>query len=279
MRSRKLKAFEKKIDRYAAVIEGDPAACAGQWVARFMPHARAVELDLGCGKGSFTWRSAAQNPDVLYVGIDREKGCVAIAAKRALESGVPNAVFAVGDASNLAALFAPGELDRIHVNFCTPYPPAKQAPWRLTHISHLATYCGLLKPGGTVRFKTDHVPLFDYALTQFELGGYELLWSSRDVAATHPDEVRSDYEELLSAKGARIHALEARPPASGTVDAAAEQTAPQGLVSYLPEDLEHLPYVPYGMEDTVRNLINRKNNEAARAARHAAAEAQAARSE
>ena len=43
-----------------------------------------------------------------------------------------------------------------------------------------------------------------------------------------------------------------------------EQTAPLGLVSYLPEDLDSLSYIPYGMEMTVFNLKNRRANEEAR---------------
>jgi tRNA (guanine-N7-)-methyltransferase len=266
MRSRKLKAFEKRIDQYSAIIEGDPRSCAGSWASRHLPGARAVRLDLGCGKGSFTWRSALADPDVLYVGVDREAGCVSLAAKRALDAGARNVVFAVGDADDLAQLFAPGELAGIHVNFCTPFPQAKHAPRRLVHAERLAVYRALLAPGATVRFKTDHVPLFEYARTQFDLAGYLTLWSTTDLAAANPAEVRSDYEELLSAKGAAVHALEARP---GPAPASLEQTAPQSLVDYLPDDLQNLTYVPYGMEDTVRNILNRRANLAAKAERAA----------
>lgn len=268
MRSRKLKMLEKNIDRYAAVIEDDPAAWAGQWAAHVMPQAREVRLDLGCGKGSFTARMAAAEPDVLFIGLDRENGCVAAAARNALRVGVTNVVFAKGDAAQLPQLFGPGELDLIYLNFCTPFPPAKQAPMRLTHIDHLAGYREVLAPQGAIRFKTDHVPLFEFSRRQFEIAGYKLQWLTTDLHAFHPQEVMSDYEELLIAKGAVVHALQAAP---GPVPATTEQTAPLGLVAYLPEDLDSLDYEPYGMEMTIFNMRNRKANAERKAAAKEAA--------
>lgn len=269
MRSRKLKFIETRFDRYLDAIEERPAELAGRWAERHLPGAREVRLDLGCGKGAFTIRSAQAEPDVLFVGVDLERGCVAMAAKRALEAGVANAVFAVGAAANIASFFAPGELDLIYLNFSTPFTTSKQAPLRLTHAKHLDGYRDVLRPGGAVRFKTDSAPLFDYSLTQFELAGYRVEWLTRDLHAYNPAEVQTDYEEFLSAKGASIHALYAT---LGPRPATMEQTAPQGLVSYLPQDLDSLTYVPYGMESTVTNLKNRRRKLAEKAAAQQAAE-------
>ena len=41
--------------------------------------------------------------------------------------------------------------------------------------------------------------------------------------------------------------------------------APLSLAQYLPEDLESMAYIPLGMEDTVRNLLNRRANLARKA--------------
>lgn len=267
MRSRKLKKVARRIGEYAAAIEAAPASCAGSWAARHLPGAREVRLDLGCGKGSFALRAAAAEPDVLVVGVDCEEGCVATAAKRALAQGAPNAVFAVGDADALDKLFGPGELSLIYLNFCTPFTPAKQARRRLTHVDRLMGYRALLAPGGRVRFKTDSRPLFEFSKIQFGLAGYRTLWETEDLHAFNPDELQSDYEELLTAKGARICALLAEP---GPAPASWEQTAPLGLASYLPEDLDSLDYIPYGMEPTVENLRNQRANAEAKARRAAA---------
>lgn len=255
MRSRKLKSVAKQFDQFTAVIETDPAGCRGAWGSRHLPNAREVRLDLGCGKGSFAMRAAAAEPDVLFVGMDRERGCVAMAAKRALELDLPNVIFAQGDAGDLAAFFAPGELDLIYLNFCTPFTQAKQAPKRLTYVDHLLGYRDVLKPRGAVRFKTDSAPLFDFSRTQFDLAGYQTQWVTTDLHATHPDEIRSDYEEMLTAKGASIHALYAT---VGPRPERCEPTMALGLASYLPDDLDSMDYIPYGMEMTVLNMKNRR---------------------
>ena len=51
------------------------------------------------------------------------------------------------------------------------------------------------------------------------------------------------------------------------------------LVAYLPEDLDSLEYVPYGMETTVLNFKNRKVNAERKAAARAAKAARAKGSE
>ena len=83
--------------------------------------------------------------------------------------------------------------------------------------------------------------------------------------------VSTEFEERLCQMGATVHALVSHP---GPRPASLEQVAPQTLADYLPEDLESMTYVPLGMEDTVRNLLNRRAN----LARKAQARARQARS-
>ncbi len=73
----------------------------------------------------------------------------------------------------------------------------------------------------------------------------------------HRNFVRSEYDEKLVEKGAVVYSLIAHP---GPAPAAMEQTTKLGLVDYLPEDLDTLEHIPYGMEDTVFNMRNRKKN-------------------
>lgn len=264
MRARKLKNLEERFDWYAPVIEGEPAECRGSWATRRMPEARELRLDLGCGKGLFTLRAAHAEPDVLFVGMDNNRTCVAMAAKYAMEDGARNVVFSPGSADDLTQMFAPGEVDCLYLNFSSPFPRAKQAHMRLTYVDHLMRYRDVLAPGAPVRFRTDSMPLFEFSLTQFALAGYDVEWVTRDLHAECPGGVASEYEERLSAAGAKICALVARP---GERPEHVEQTANLTLASYLPDDLDSLDHVPYGMEDTVRNLRNRRAHEEARAMR------------
>lgn len=228
--------------------------------ARRAPYERVV-LDLGCGKGEYTVACARLRPDTLFIGLDVEGVCVMRGAELALAEGVPNAVFIWADDPDLATIFAPGELDGILMNFPTPYHKKKKAHLRLTYLDRLMSYRTILAPGATVRLRTDSLPFRDFSLTQLELAGYRLLWSTDDVRALFPDEPTSAYEAKLTAQGAVVCGFEAVP---GPAPEHVEQTALLSLVSYLPEDIENLTYVPYGMQGYVANTIGCQANRRAK---------------
>ena len=224
------------------------------------PYERVV-LDLGCGKGEYTVACARLRPDTLFIGLDVEGVCVMRGAELALAEGVSNAVFVWADDPDLATIFAPGELDGILMNFPTPYHKKKKAHLRLTYLDRLMAYRTILAPGASVRLRTDSLPFRDFSLTQLELAGYELKWSSDDVRALFPDEPTSAYEAKLTAQGAVVCGFEAVP---GPAPEHVEQTALLSLVSYLPEDIENLTYVPYGMQGYVANTIGCQANRRAK---------------
>lgn len=253
--------LEERLERYKDSIETRPGAWRGRWAEACYPllsnkpHARfdEVRLDLGCGKGNFTVEAAAQMPNVLFVGMDYEPLCIAYAAQKAQESGLPNVIFVPGKGSDVPMFFSPGEVSCIYLNFPTPFPRARRARERLTYVDRLMDFRRVLAPGGFVQLKTDSQPLRDFTLTQLELAGYELEWTTDDCRALLPNDPVSAYEQRLCAKGATVYGLRAHP---GAKPAHVEQTAPLSLVDYLPDDLSTMDYVPHGMERTVTNLRN-----------------------
>ncbi len=264
MRARKPKNIDQKLQIYRSWIVDDPRSLKGCWSqSRNMSGAR-VKLDIGCGKGSFAIGTAQLDRDSLIVGIDTEPICIAMAARHAHDAGVDNAAFAIAAAEELPDAFAPGELDTIYLNFSTPMPKAKCADRRLTYADNLLRYRGLLAPDGRILMKTDSRPLFEWSLGQFDLAGYEVRWQTADAHADGLAGVTSDVERKLLGKGAKVSALEAVPdgrPASAIApNGHIEQNGPMSLVDFLPDDLESMTYVPYGMESTVENMINRRKN-------------------
>ena len=230
---------------------------------------RAVRLDLGCGKGTFLAESARREPEALFIGIDAEPVCVAYAAQRICEQGLPNALVVPGRADRLGSFFAPGELASLTLNFPTPHPKAHYAHERLTSVERLLGYRDLLAPGGTVTLRTDSLPLWRFSLKTFELAGYRALWSSEDARADHPELPETEYEARTRGLGATVYGICATP--GPLTDAGAAQACararelPRSLVDYLPDDTQNLGYVPLGMERAVENLRNRRLKEQARA--------------
>lgn len=260
-------SLEERLAACASNVESHPKDRAGQWRCwaplgerRGDPYA-AVVLDLGCGKGEYTVECAAARPDVLFVGLDVDGVCVMRAAERAIAQGVSNAVFVLHDDSDLSETFGEGELSAMLLNFPTPFPKKKKAHLRLTYLDRLMGYRPLLGQGAGIRLRTDSQPLRDFSLTQLELAGYEITWRSDDVRVEFPDEPWSAYERKLTEQGACVFGIAACP---GPAPEHVEQTAPLSLVSYLPDNLDRLDYVPHGMQGCVENLRNRNARERAR---------------
>ena len=75
---------------------------------------------------------AAQHPDVNFIAVEREEGALIMAAERCQQHPLPNLRFVSFDAAQLHEVFAPGEVDRIYLNFSDPWPPNRQRKRRLT---------------------------------------------------------------------------------------------------------------------------------------------------
>ena len=103
---------------------------------------------------------AEQHPDVNFIAVEREEGALIMAAERCQQQPLPNLRFVSFDAAELREVFAPGEVDRIYLNFSDPWPKSRHAKRRLTSTEFLSRYEKVLPPQGLVEFKTDNTPLF-----------------------------------------------------------------------------------------------------------------------
>lgn len=204
MRMRKKPNLGARMERCGRYLITDPAARRGHW-RELMPDAKDVRLELGCGKGRFTAETAEQNPDTLYIALERVPDAMVIAMERCMEKGLDNVWFIDGDAALLRDYFAPEEIDRLYINFCDPWPSHKHARRRLTHESFLLLYRGILKVGGQIHFKTDNRDLFEYSLFQFPKAGYALSEATRDLHANGICGVMTDYEEKFHQLGTPIN--------------------------------------------------------------------------
>ena len=160
MRMRKKPNLGQRMERCAQFLQEEPEKLRGQW-RNLKPEARQLWLELGCGKGKFTAEMAEQNPDVLYLAVERVPDAMVVAMERCADKGLTNVFFVDGDAASLRNFFVPGEVDRLFINFCDPWPSNRHAKRRLTHRDFLVLYRGILRDGGEVPFKTDNPDLFE----------------------------------------------------------------------------------------------------------------------
>ena len=204
MRMRKKPNLVPRMERCARYLISDPAQYRGHW-RELKPDARELRLEIGCGKGRFSAETAQQNPDVLYIALERVPDAMVIAMERSMEKGLDNIFFIDGDAALLRDYFAPDEVDLLYINFCDPWPGLKHARRRLTHPQFLVLYRGILREGGQIHFKSDNHDLFEWSLFQFPKAGYALSEVTRDLHGNGICGVMTDYEEKFHLMGTHIN--------------------------------------------------------------------------
>ena len=204
MRMRKKKNLAPRMERCAAWQIREPESLRGSWRS-LMPEARELRLELGCGKGRFTCLTAAAERDVLFIAVERVPDAMVMAMERARDMDLHNVFFVDADAAVLPTMFAPGEVDRIYINFCDPWPTKRHAKRRLTHHSFLLKYREVLKEQGEIHFKTDNLPLFEFSLLEFPAAGFQPEEVTHDLHGNGVCEIMTDYEEKFHTQGVRIN--------------------------------------------------------------------------
>ena len=203
MRMRKKPNLTPRMERCASVLITEPQALRGHWLES--TGYSKLYLEIGCGKGGFTAKTPAVLPDVLYVAVERVPDAMVVAMERVCADGLDNVRFIDIDAKNLCDLFAPGEADRIYINFCDPWPSRRHEKRRLTAPGFLFLYEQVLAPGGEIHFKTDNAPLFEFSLQSFDYRHWETREVTRDLHKDGPVGIMTDYEAKFYAQGMPIN--------------------------------------------------------------------------
>ena len=87
MRMRKKPNLIPRMERCADYLVTDPQQWRGRWREKGTPGCE-LRLELGCGKGRFTCETAAAEPDVLFVAVERVPDAMVIAMERAKAAGI-----------------------------------------------------------------------------------------------------------------------------------------------------------------------------------------------
>jgi len=239
MRTRKKKWAADVLENNPRILRDATAYADG--FRKFFQNDRPIHLELGCGKGRFIVETSRRNPDVNFIAIERDETILATAARRAgapsTQWAPPSAVseanlsryateggdafsrsriqsaslfFIHADVNDGLEFIRPGEIARLYINFCDPWPTKKKrAKRRLTHENFLKLYEKLQIP--ELFFKTDNRILFEASLESFSRENWLIKNISLDLHASNPpDNIMTEYEEKFSPHGP-IYRLEAEP--------------------------------------------------------------------
>ncbi len=208
MRLRNIKGAGEVIEANEFVIK-NPEEYKGRWNEIFQNN-HPIQIEIGMGKGQFIMELARQKKEINFIGIERYSSVLLRALQKHEETELTNLYFLCIDARTLEDIFAPGEVDKIYLNFSDPWPKDRHAKRRLTSREFLTRYDKILKKDGRVEFKTDNRGLFEFSLEEAKEAGWKIQQHTFDL---HHDEsmnegnIMTEYEEKFSSMGNPIHKM------------------------------------------------------------------------
>lgn len=207
MRMRKKPNLEPRMAACAPWQVADAASMKGNWRS-LKQDCTALWVEVGCGKGKFTVETARENPHVLMIAIERCREAMVMAMEKARDMGLTNVFFVDMDVAFMDGCFAPGEIDRMFINFPDPWPRSKNAKRRLTYRTFLEMYARVIQEGGEIHFKTDNAKLFEFSLEEFAACGLQVRNLTRNLHENGIVGIMTGYEERFYNLGTPINRCE-----------------------------------------------------------------------
>lgn len=164
-----------------------------------------LEVDLGCGDGTFALKMAAHHADRHFLAVERLLGRVRKVCRQAHQQNLDNLkVLRLEARYTVEWLLPKGSVSRLHLLFPDPWPKARHHKRRLFQRDFLASVVDVLVPGGEFLFKTDHQEYYEWALE--ELAAFDLLekleWP--EDGFFYP---QTDFEQQWRAEGRSVYSL------------------------------------------------------------------------
>ncbi len=165
---------------------------------------RPLEVELGCGDGSFFLGMAQQHPERDFFAMERMLGRVSKTCRKVDRAGLTNAkVLRLESGYTVGWLLPSASVSRLHLLCPDPWPKTKHEARRLVNQEEfLIGLARVLVPGGEFLLKTDDRVYFEDALVSFgKRAEFERLeWPSD--AFFYPT---TDFESHWLAMGREMH--------------------------------------------------------------------------
>lgn len=211
MGRRKHKQFEENAKNplffqpyYHELMAGFPLK--GSWHKKFFSNTNPIVLELGCGKGEYTYGLAKRYPDMNFIGMDLKGARMWKGASKSLEDGLKNVAFVRSKIELLLHFFGKNEVSEIWLTFSDPQPKYERR--RLSSPRFLSIYSQVLKSSSIIHLKTDNSMLFRYTFEVLDYFDLPLHFATQDLYNSNyqgdAKEIQTFYEEKYLNEGIPI---------------------------------------------------------------------------
>lgn len=170
-------------------------------------------VELGSGSGGHILEIASKNPDAFCVGFELRFKRTFRTAEKAERLSITNLCLARCNANQLKEIFPEESIDVLYVNFPDPWARKKWHKHRMLNTESLKAISKLLKPGGSLRYKTDHRGYFEDVVENLkETPALQTIKFSDNLHASEHvnDNVLTEFEGLFLSQDLPIYFLEAK---------------------------------------------------------------------
>lgn len=174
----------------------------GKWSEVF-GNTNPIYLEVGAGKGDFIIEMAKIHPEINFIALEMNTNAFVIASRKIKEEKLENVIGLIDHAEDLRDIFDKKEIDRIFINFSTPWPKTKHHKRRLSHPRFLNIYKDIIKDGGIIEQKTDDKDFFLDSLEYYKDFPLEIL--EVDYKLDMEKSIVTEYEKKWRDRGKDIY--------------------------------------------------------------------------